>query len=162
MFDIYTIGADVLRHPATRIERFDDELAATVEKMFATMKWGHGIGLAGPQVGLSQRIFVVQTDESKPLVFINPEIIATSPDMSDYEEGCLSIPGVYSDLARPASVRVQAYNEKGRRFNLEADGLLARVIQHEYDHLEGILFTDRLPERTRDRVLKQYEKRMRA
>jgi peptide deformylase len=162
MFDIYTIGAEVLRQQAAPIEDFSPELASTVEAMFATMKWGKGIGLAGPQVGLAKRLFVVQIDEGKPLVFINPEIVATSPELSEYEEGCLSIPGAYAELSRPALLRVQAYNERGRRFNLEADGLLARVIQHELDHLNGILFTDRLPERMRDKVLKQYEKRMRA
>lgn len=162
MFDIYTIGAEVLRQPAQAIDRFDDELAKTVEDMFATMKWGRGIGLAGPQVGLTKRLFVVQLEDGKPLTFINPELIATSPELSDYEEGCLSIPGVYAELSRPAAVNVQAFNERGRPFRLEAEGLLARVIQHELDHLNGVLFTDRLSERVRERVLKQYEKRMRA
>ncbi|TFG81553.1 MAG: peptide deformylase [Spirochaetales bacterium] len=162
MFDIYTIGADELRVKASPIETFDEELAATTETMLATMMWGKGIGLAGPQVGIGKRLFVVQLESGKPFVFINPEIVATSPDLAEFEEGCLSIPGAYADLTRPATVRIQAYNVRGRRFNLEAEGLLARVIQHELDHLDGVLFTDRLPERIRDRVLKQYEKRMRA
>lgn len=162
MFDIYTIGAEVLRQPAQAIDRFDEELAKTVEDMFATMKWGRGIGLAGPQVGLAKRLFVVQLEDGKALTFINPELIATSPELSDYEEGCLSIPGAYAELSRPAAVNLQAYNERGRPFRLEAEGLLARVIQHELDHLNGVLFTDRLSERVRERVLKQYEKRMRA
>ncbi|MBU0928217.1 MAG: peptide deformylase [Spirochaetes bacterium] len=162
MLDIFTIGADVLRGKAAPIEKFDDELNALVEKMFETMKLGKGVGLAGPQVGVAQRIFVMQIDGDKPRVFINPEIVETSVELSTFEEGCLSIPGVYADLDRPALIRVQAWNERGRRFVLGADGFLARVIQHELDHLDGVLFTDRLPERSRDRLLKQYEKRMRA
>lgn len=162
MFDIYTIGADVLRIPATAITEFDDALRKTIEDMFTTMAWGHGIGLAGPQVGLSQRLFVTKLDEDKARVFINPEIVQTSPELSSYEEGCLSIPGAYAKLDRPGMIKVQAWNERGRPFTLEAEGLLARVIQHELDHLNGILFTDRLSERMREKVLALYEKRMRA
>lgn len=162
MLDIYKIGAEVLRQKALPITGFDSELLATIEAMYETMYWGKGIGLAGPQVGLGKRIFVVDIDGENPRVFINPEIIATSPELSQYEEGCLSIPGAYADLERPAIIKVQAYNQKGRAFNLEAEGLLARVIQHELDHLNGVLFTDRLPEKIQARVLKQYEQRMRA
>jgi len=162
MFDIYTIGAEVLRGKAGPVERFDARLAAAASAMHETMTRGRGIGLAGPQVGLSERLFVVHVEGDKPRTFVNPEILATSPELSTFEEGCLSIPGVYADLKRPEYVKVQAWNEKGRPFTLEADGLLARVIQHEFDHLDGVLFTDRLPERVRDRLLAQYEKRMRA
>lgn len=162
MLDIYTIGADVLRERAVPIERFDELLADLIEKMFETMKLGRGVGLAAPQVGLSHRLFVMQVDGDKQRVFVNPEIIETSVELDSFEEGCLSIPGVYADLDRPAEIRVQAMNELGRRFTLGAAGFTARVIQHELDHLNGVLFTDRLPERNRDRLLKQYEKRMRA
>jgi len=162
MLDIYTIGADVLRKNAAPIEKFDNELIDLVAKMFETMKLGKGVGLAAPQVGLEQRLFVVQIEGDTPRVFINPEIVQTSLELESFEEGCLSIPGVYADLDRPSGIRVQAWNERGRRFVLEAEGFLARVIQHELDHLNGILFTDRLPEKSRDRLLKQYEKRMRA
>ncbi|MBU0936119.1 MAG: peptide deformylase [Spirochaetes bacterium] len=162
MFDIYTIGAEVLRAKAEAVTDFDDALRATLQTMFDTMQWGHGIGLAAPQVGIGQRFFVTSIDDDKPRVFINPEIVLTSPELSSYEEGCLSIPGAYAKLDRPGLIKVQAWNEKGRPFTLEAEGLLARVIQHELDHLNGVLFTDRLPERIRERVLTQYEKRMRA
>jgi len=162
MLDIFTIGAEVLRANAAPVERFEDELAALVERMFETMKLGKGVGLAAPQVGLGQRLFVMQIDGDKQRVFINPEIVETSVDLDTFEEGCLSIPGVYADLERPAEIRVQAWNERGRRFVIGADGFLARVIQHELDHLNGVLFTDRLPEKSRDRLLAQYEKRMRA
>jgi peptide deformylase len=130
--------------------------------MIETMHRGRGIGLAGPQVGLLQRIFVVQVDGESPRVFINPTIIGTSPEISQYEEGCLSIPGLYAELTRPEKVTVQAWNERGRPFTLDAEGLLARVIQHEYDHLEGVLFIDRLSEPKRKRLLTIYDKKMRA
>jgi len=162
MLDIFTIGAEVLRTKAAPVERFDEELATLVEHMFETMKLGKGVGLAAPQVGLAQRLFVMQIDGDKQRVFINPEIVETSVELDSFEEGCLSIPGVYADLERPAEIRVQAWNERGRRFVLGADGFLARVIQHELDHLDGVLFTDRLPEKIRVRLLAQYEKRMRA
>ena len=162
MLDIFTIGAEVLRTKAAPVERFDEELATLVEHMFETMKLGKGVGLAAPQVGLGHRLFVMQIDGDKQRVFINPEIVETSVELGTFEEGCLSIPGVYADLERPSEIRVQAWNERGRRFVLGADGFLARVIQHELDHLDGVLFTDRLPEKSRDRLLAQYEKRMRA
>ncbi len=162
MFDIYTIGAEVLRTPAVPIEKFDEELTTTIEQMFTTMVRGRGIGLAGPQVGISKRFFIVQLEGDKPRVFINPELIATSAELSEYEEGCLSIPGAYANLDRPSSIKIQAWNERGRPFTLEAAGLLARVIQHELDHLSGILFTDKLPEKLREKTLKLYERRMRA
>jgi peptide deformylase len=105
---------------------------------------------------------VVQVDGDIPRVFINPSIIETSRALVKYEEGCLSLPGLWADVIRPASVRVQAWNEKGRPFTLEADGILARVILHEYDHLEGVLFIDRLPEPKRNQLLEKFEKRKRA
>ena len=162
MLDIYTIGAEVLRQKALPIQSFDEELASLVETMFETMKIGKGVGLAATQVGLTKRLFVVHIDGDKPRVFINPEIIEPSVDLSNFEEGCLSIPGVYAELDRPAEIGIQAMNERGRRFTLGATGFLARVIQHELDHLDGVLFTDRLPERSREKLLAQYEKRMRA
>lgn len=162
MMDIYTIGAEVLRAPAQNIEDFDSNFKKLTENMFDTMRIGKGVGLAAPQVGLSKRLFVVHIDGNKPMVFANPEIIETSLELVAFEEGCLSIPGVYADLDRPEVIRIQAWNERGRPFNLEAQGFLARVIQHEMDHLNGVLFTDRLPAGLRDKLLKQYEKRMRA
>ena len=128
------------------------------KEMIETLYAGEGIGLAGPQVGLPERIFVINLGDGNPLVFINPSIVETSQEILKYEEGCLSIPGIYTDVMRPRAVKVQAWNEKGRPFTLEADGLLARVILHEYDHLEGILFIDRIPAQKRDRILAKFEK----
>lgn len=158
--DIYTIGAeDQLKHlrcKAASVEQIDSRIAQIAEEMIKAMIKSDGIGLAGPQVGLSERIFTVKIGKNDPLVFINPEIIATSYDQSTYEEGCLSIPGSYAEVKRPASVQIQAWNTKGRPFNMEAEGLLATVIQHELDHLNGVLFIDYLSERKRKSILGKF------
>ena len=126
--------------------------------MIETLRKSGGVGLAGPQVGVKMRIFVSLTPKEGPLVFINPSIIETSSEVSPYEEGCLSLPGVWGDVIRPKSVVVQAWNPKGRPFTIEAAGVLARVVQHECDHLEGKLFIDHLPTIKRERLLARYEK----
>ena len=126
------------------------------------MHKGKGVGLAGPQVGLLERIFVVHVEGDEPRVFINPSILETSAETSKHEEGCLSVPGVWADVIRPEKVKVQAWNEKGRPFTIEVNGLLARVILHEYDHLEGVLFIDRLSEPKRAKVIAKYEKKRKA
>jgi peptide deformylase len=150
-------------HPDTRlttvtgeVDTIDGDLAEFARSMVETMHAERGIGLAGPQVGRMNRLFVVHVPEDEPRVFINPRIVAASPDEGAYEEGCLSIPGVYADIRRPLEITVEAYNEQGDQFRLDADGLLARVIQHEYDHLDGVLFIDRLTKRKRERLLKSY------
>jgi peptide deformylase len=123
---------------------------------------GRGIGLAGPQVASPLRLFVTSVEGDKPRIFINPEIVLTSQEMVEIEEGCLSLPRLYVDVVRPESVRVQAWNEKGRPFTVETGGLLARVILHEYDHLEGLLFIDRLKDGKRDKALAQYRRLVKA
>jgi peptide deformylase len=158
---ILTLGDETLRMKAAAVGDIDGEMAALAQDMIEAMRGGHGIGLAGPQVGKLLRIFVTHIDRDQPRVFINPSIVMTSPELTGYEEGCLSIPGMYAEVVRPQTIQVQAWNERGRPFNLEADGLLARVILHEYDHLEGVLFIDRLSELKRERVLSQYEKKKR-
>jgi peptide deformylase len=159
---ILTLGDDMLRAVAKPVESIDDELREFVKGLFATMKADHGLGLAAPQVGRSIRVFVTHADKDKDRVFINPQLVRTSEEMVDYEEGCMSIPGLYADVRRPAEVTIQAYNEKGRPFTVEADGLLARVIQHEYDHLEGKLFIDYLSQAKRDKLVSQWEKAFQA
>jgi peptide deformylase len=114
------------------------------------------------QVGELIRLFVTKVPKDSPRVFINPDILETSIEQESFEEGCLSIPGVNADVDRPSSVRVQAWNEKGRPFSLTAEGFLARVIQHEIDHLNGILFVDRLNPKKRSRLLAEYEQIVRA
>lgn len=147
---------DILYEKAEPIADIDARVAELAESMIETMHRFQGIGLAGPQVGLLQRIFVVHVEGDKPRVFINPQILRTSVEEVLIEEGCLSIPTIYAKVRRPAIVEVQAFNERGRPFTLEADGLLSRVIQHENDHLNGVLFIDHLADRVRKRVMKQY------
>ena len=153
MLDIYRYGDEVLREPTRDVTKFDDALAMLVDAMFDTMIEADGVGLAGPQVGVSSRLFVVDTRR---------EGEETSDDSVPYEEGCLSIPGVYHDVMRPSRIVVRAQDVDGRHFTLEAGGLLARVIQHEYDHLEGRLFVDRLDDEEKAKVVAQYEKRSRG
>ena len=163
--DILTLGNDLLYQKAAPVKNLKDESDRwneIVQQMLEATKSGKGVGLAGPQIGLLQRIFVVNIEGDVPRVFINPSIIETSQDTSKYEEGCLSIPGIWADVIRPKTVKVQAWNEKGRPFTLEAGGILARVILHEYDHLEGVLFIDRLPEIKRKRILEKIAKRASA
>jgi peptide deformylase len=160
--EILTLGNDTLRQKAVPILDMNGETKAFALEMIEAMRAGKGIGLAAPQVGVLSRVFVVQIDGDVPRVFINPAIIATSPEIAEYEEGCLSIPGMYADVVRPALITVQAWNERGRPFTLDAEGILARVIQHEYDHLEGTLFIDRLSEFKRNRIVALYEKKKRA
>jgi len=127
--------------------------------MFDTMIDADGVGLAGPQIGRSLRVFVLIADDDVRRVFINPQIIRTSGELCDYEEGCLSVPKVYESIRRPKEVTVQALDENGRSFTLEADGLLARIIQHENDHLDGVMFIDRGDREFADRTAEQFRKR---
>jgi peptide deformylase len=155
---LLTLGNDLLRQKALPVENIGPEYIKIAEDLINALHAENGIGLAGPQVGLMQRIFAVHIDGDVPRIFINPSILETSQETLKYEEGCLSIPGVYTEVVRPESIKVQAWNEKGRPFTIEANDLLARVILHEYDHLEGVLFIDRIPEHKREKILAKYEK----
>jgi peptide deformylase len=160
--EILTLGSELLRQKAEAITEINGDIAKLASDMIDATHEGKGIGLAGPQIGVMKRIFVIHVEGDIPRVFINPSIIATSEEQVKYEEGCLSIPGVYTDVIRPEAIRVQAWNEKGRRFVMDAEGILARVILHEYDHLEGILFIDRIPEGRRNRISAKFEKLQKA
>jgi peptide deformylase len=157
---ILTLGNELLRQKAKKIERIDNEIKNAAKQMFEIIKQDKGVGIAGPQIGLMKRIFVVHIDGDEERVFINPSILETSLETAKYEEGCLSVPGIYVDVVRSESVKIQAWNEKGKPFTMEANGLLARVILHEYDHLEGVLFLDRLSDLKRDKLIEKYEKAM--
>ncbi len=160
MLDIYTLGEEVLREKTQKVTEFDSALAILIDAMFDTMVEADGIGLAAPQIGVSKRFFVVDTRRpNEKLAFINPEIIETSHEVGLYEEGCLSIPGVYYDIERPLSITVQAQDIHGKSFTLKATDVLARVIQHEYDHLNGTLFIDRMEEEAKEKLLKAYKKK---
>jgi len=156
--DLVYYPDEVLRQQAAAVDNMDDSLRTTIERMVGLMRHARGIGLAAPQVGILERFFVVQIDSDPVHVFINPSILGTSHETGMYEEGCLSIPGLYADVKRPTEIQVQAWNQNGRPFTLNADGMLARVILHELDHLNGVLFLDYLSERKRDKLLQKYRK----
>ena len=159
MLEIVTLGDEILRSNTEEISDIDGEIAKLAENMLNAMYNGDGIGLAGPQVGVAKQIFVCHAQNDQPRIFINPQLIETSQEQVPYEEGCLSLPGLYSDVVRPLQISVQAFNEKGKPFRLDADGILARVIQHEMDHLKGVLFIDHLNEKVRNKLLKIYGKK---
>jgi peptide deformylase len=158
VMDVLRLGSEQLRQKTRRIEKIDGAYTRLAEAMIEVLRAHQGVGLAGPQVGINEKIFVVDVKDAKPLVFINPSIIETSEEKCGFEEGCLSIPNVWAEVTRPAKVTVQAWNERGRPFTLKTGGLLARVIQHECDHLEGVLFIDHLSEVKRERLVAKYKK----
>ncbi|MBT9133317.1 MAG: Peptide deformylase [Firmicutes bacterium] len=134
-------GEDILRERARPVKRFDDVLQRLIEDMFETMYHYHGIGLAAPQIGVPKRVIVMDVDGVK-LALVNPEIIASDGEEVD-TEGCLSVPGVYGQVKRSAEVVVRGLNPDGTVSELEATALLARCLQHEIDHLDGVLFIDK-------------------
>lgn len=140
--NIRKIGDPILRKKCREVENIDDRLLTLIEDMKETMYDADGVGLAAPQVGILKRLYVIDIGEG-PLVFINPEILETSGSQID-EEGCLSVPDQTDEVMRPNYVRAIALNEKGEEFEIEAEELLARAILHEYDHLNGTLFVDRI------------------
>jgi len=159
---IITLGNELLRQKAEKIEKIDEEIVNFANEMLGVLVRDKGVGVAAPQLGILKRIFVVAVQGDEPRVFINPSILETSHKTSKIEEGCLSIPGVFTNVVRSESIKIQAWNIKGRPFTLEAGGMLARVILHEYDHLEGVLFLDHLPEGKRNKLVEKYEKTRKA
>ena len=139
---ILTLGAPILRRRALPVHKFDANLKRLVNDMIETMKSANGAGLAAPQIGVSQRVIVVLQENDKPLALVNPSIIHAEGIEED-EEGCLSIPNLYAIVPRPAYVKVSGFNPKGKVVNIEAEGILARALCHEIDHLDGILFIDK-------------------
>ena len=151
----------MLREKCTPVTEFDDSLRILLEAMYETLDSAEGIGLAAPQVGVDKRFFIVSLPDGTKREFINPEITGFSVETNPYEEGCLSLPGVYHDVERPSKVIINARDSNGTPFTLKASGLMARVIQHEYDHLDGKLFIDHLTEEERKKVVRAYEKKSR-
>jgi peptide deformylase len=151
-------GDPVLRRRADRVRAVTPEIRATLEDMIDTMYHEVGLGLAAPQVGVPLRMMVVEEEGGRgPLALVNPELVAEAGRIVA-EEGCLSIPGVFGPVARAEWVRLVAQGLEGQPLELEAQGLLSRVIQHELDHLDGVLFIDRLDPVQRDRVKRQIRK----
>lgn len=143
---ILKIPHDALRQKALEISKVTKRTAVLVDDMIRIMKRANGVGLAAPQLGIMQRLIVVQPDDMRPTALINPRIIKAEGEQLG-QEGCLSIPGLYGDVLRSLYVEVEALDRKGREVVFELEGMPARVVQHEIDHLEGVLFTDKvLPE----------------
>jgi peptide deformylase len=152
---------NILRYPDPRLHKvakpvavFDAKLKRLVADMAETMYEAPGVGLAATQVDVHQQIIVIDTSEAHNdlRVFINPEILWASAEKQVYEEGCLSVPGIYDGVERPAQIKVRAFNEEGEPFEIEADGLLAVCIQHEMDHLNGKVFVEYLSPLKRNRI----------
>ena len=146
---------DPLTQRAKAVEAFGAKLERLVEDLFDTMRAHEGVGLAAPQVGVSKRVFVLREPEGEPMCFVNPEILETEGSEED-EEGCLSMPRIYAMVPRATRIRVRAQDAQGEGFDLEARDFLARIIQHETDHLDGILFPERLDIITRQEKLEEW------
>ncbi len=160
-----------LKQISVPVETFDAGLQSLIDDMFETMYDAPGIGLAAIQVGVPQRILVIDLQEKDeeteevvrdPRVFINPEVLETSEDMSVYSEGCLSVPEQYADVIRPAVIKAKWLDRDGKEHVDTIDGLLATCLQHEMDHLNGVLFIDHLSKLKRDMLLKKLTKMRRA
>ena len=153
-----------LRQKAEPVPVVDERVRTLMDDMLETMYAAPGIGLAAPQVGIDRRIIVVDVgpkEEPTPIRLINPEILALSDDHAEAEEGCLSLPNQFAPVKRATTVKVRYIDEAGQAQEIDADGLLARCLQHEIDHLDGILFTDHLSRLKRDMVMKKLEKQRR-
>jgi peptide deformylase len=149
-------GDPVLKSRATEVDQFDDALRAQVASMGGIMGDAMGVGLAAPQLGVSQRLLVYRVGQDAPLIALaNPEVEWSSDDAEEAEEGCLSIPGIQIDVERPVHVRVRAKDEHGEERVVEASGLEARVIQHEIDHLDGVLIFDRTTKERRKEAIRE-------
>ena len=156
------LGDPVLKSRATAVDRFDDSLRGQVARMAGLMGDAIGVGLAAPQLGISQRLLVYRVGPEAPLIaLVNPELEWSSKDGETMEEGCLSIPGVTVDVERPVYVRVRARDEHGGERLVEAAGLEARVIQHEIDHLDGVLMLDRTTREERRRAMRELREAQR-
>jgi peptide deformylase len=166
--DIITLPDRKLRLKSKLVERIDDEVRAFMDAMLETMYAAPGIGLAGIQVGTPRRVVTIdvaqredETADPDPLFLINPEVLWTSDERATAEEGCLSIPEYFAEVERPAKVRVAYLDRDGKRQEIEANGIMAVVLQHEIDHLEGKLFIDYISKLKRDMVIKKFTKQQR-
>ena len=163
--DILIIPDQRLKQVAAPVLKVDTAVRRLTDDMLETMYAAPGIGLAAVQVGVMQRIVTIdlarENEPKAPMVFINPEIVWSSEELSSYQEGCLSIPDYYEEVERPARVRVEYLDRDGKEQELVAEGLLATCIQHEVDHLNGVLFIDHISRLKRERVMKKFIKRAR-
>jgi len=160
---IRKLGDEVLHQKCEKITVFDKELKTLEEEMYKAMRKADGVGLAGPQVGVTKRIFVIEIPaEDVMQTFVNPEIVETSVETGVYSEGCLSLPGLEHEIERPLKVTVCAQDTDGKPFTVSAEGLYARAIQHENDHLNGILYIDHLDNAEKTRMEHLFVKKQEA
>jgi peptide deformylase len=163
--EILTVPNPVLKQKSVRVERVDDDLRTLMDDMLETMYDAPGIGLAAVQIGVPKRVIVMdlarKDEPPQPRYFVNPEIVWSSEETAPYEEGCLSVPEIYDEVERPARVKLRYLNYRGEPVEEDADGLFAVCIQHEMDHLEGVLFIDHLSRLKRDTAVRKVKKLVR-
>ena len=159
-YNLIYYGNKLLEEPAKEVANIDGNIAALIDSMFKIMYRANGIGLAAPQIGLSDRIIVIDTKEegSSPIALINPVIKQKSDILATYEEGCLSLPGLMFDVKRPEKILVSGLDKNAKEIEIEAEGLLARVFQHEIDHLNGVLFIDYIEQHLRNEFRSELKK----
>ena len=158
--DIRTYGDSALRRKAEHVDVIDDDIRNLCQLMVEVMIRANGVGLAAPQIGISKRIFVMDADDEL-YIFINPELVELSEETLESSEGCLSVPGVDATVARSARAVVEGINLDGERIRLEGEGIIARAIQHEMDHLNGNLYFDRSSTARRQSLIKECQRKQR-
>lgn len=156
---IVKYGDNLLRAHSQIVKDINDDIISLVDGMFDSMYKNKGIGLAGVQVGKLWRVFITHVPDDKPRIFINPEILETSIEEVVFEEGCLSLPSIYTNVVRSFNIQLQALDKRGKPFRLQADSMLARVILHELDHFDGILFIDHIDKKNQQKILKSLKKK---
>jgi peptide deformylase len=164
--EILVVPDPVLKKVSGRVEAVDDELRALMDDMLETMYAAPGIGLAAIQVGVPKRVIVMDIaraeEDKQPRYFVNPEILWASEETAPYEEGCLSVPEIYDEVERPARVKIRYQDYDGQTVEEDAEGLFAVCIQHEMDHLDGVLFIDHLSRLKREQAVKKVKKQAKA
>ncbi len=164
--EILVVPDPILKQVSTPVEKVDDELRALMDDMLETMYAAPGIGLAAVQIGVPKRVIVMDLarpeEEPQPRYFVNPEILWSSDETEPYEEGCLSVPEIYDEVDRPSKVKLKYLNYQGEEVVEDAEGLFAVCIQHEMDHLQGVLFIDHLSRLKRERAVAKVKKLVRA
>ena len=164
--EILTVPHPVLKQVSAPVDKVDDALRALMDDMLETMYAAPGIGLAAVQIGVPKRVIVMdlsrEGEDKQPRYFVNPEILWASEETAPYEEGCLSVPEIYDEVERPSQVKLRYMNYKGEQIEEDAEGLYAVCIQHEFDHLEGVLFIDHLSRLKREQAIKKVKKQAKA
>ncbi len=158
-FEVRTFGDPVLKTRAAPVDTFDEPLSYLAEEMLTTMREHEGVGLAANQVGRLRRILVAAVEDEE-LVLVNPVLEEVGDETENLPEGCLSIPGIQVDVVRPTAITVSAQDTSGAPFELEASGLMARILQHEIDHLDGVLILDRTDRDSRKAALREWRERL--